>query len=581
MHKLQYEKTSGSIRCMNKALVRNMEPYSLWKQTTVSGCETHHLTDEVPCYEKRFDNVLKFHEPGYAPVKDKSGSYHIDILGNPIYDHRFLRTFGFYDGYAAVETELGWFHILSNGNPVYEGRYAWCGNFQEGFCPVRDQAGNYFHINRNGERLYSQNYRYVGDFKDVIAVVCRDDGTSSHIDTEGKFIHSHWFLQLDVFHKAFARAKDERGWGHIRKDGSPAYSNRFLSIEPFYNGQAHVEDFEGNLLVIDEEGRTIREIVKTPKNWIGNLSGDLVGFWKSETIKLAVELNLLDNLPGSLEEIAAKVLFPKQSLERFLRALWEIGIIEKQDDQWTLTDKGKLLVPKNQAFMVSASLMWSQVQREWAELKEKITTKEIYHHPTFKEATTDEDALQTYRLALKGYAQGDFSDISTWPIWEEHSTVLGLGQTAITVLADILKAHPALKGILLNEDRPLYHVKLEDSIEPRLQQVFSELDKPWNVKADAVLLPRFLHYFPDEEVRQILHRVYDVLPSHGKLYLFEMLLDPLHPAGGLLDLNMLVESGGGLRTLDQWKKLLADAGFFIENHQSLKPHLQLVVGTKS
>ena len=572
---------------MNKALIRNMQPYSLWKQTTVSGCETHHLMDEVPCYEKRFDNVLKFHEPGYAPVKDKIGSYHIDILGNPIYDQRFLRTFGFYEGYAVVETELGWFHILPNGNPAYEERYAWCGNFQEGLSPVRDQAGNYFHINRNGERLYGQNYRYVGDFKDEIAVVCRDNGTSSHIDTEGKFIHSHWYLQLDVFHKGFARAKDERGWFHIKKgrrstpDGLPAYHKRFSSIEPFYNGQAHVEDFEGNLLVIDEEGQTIREISKPQKNWIGNLSGDLVGFWKSETIKLAVELNLLDNLPGSLEEIEAKVMMPRQNLERFLRALWEIGIVEKQDEQWILTEKGNLLVPKNQSFMAFASLMWSEVQNKWPGLKKKLTANEIRHHPTFKEEEIDETSLEIYRCALKGYAQEDFFNISTWPIWEEHSTILGIGQTAITVLADILKAHPALKGTILNENRPIYHVKLEDSVEPRFQQVFSELDKPWDVKADAVLLPRFMHYFPDEEVRQILHRVYDVLPSHGKLYLFEMLLDPFRPAGGLLDLNMLVESGGGLRTLSQWKELLDEAGFIIENYQSIKPHLQLIVGRKS
>jgi hypothetical protein len=565
---------------MNKVLVRNMEPYSLWKKTSVSVCETHHLIDEVPCYEKRFDNVLKFHEPGYAPVTDNSGSYHIDLLGNPIYDQRFIRTFGFYEGYAAVETELGWFHILSNGNPAYEERYAWCGNFQEGFCPVREQSGNYFHITGTGERLYSQSYRYVGDFKDGIAVLCRDDGTSSHIDAQGKFIHSHWFLQLDVFHKAFARAKDERGWFHIRKGGSPAYSNRFLSIEPFYNGQAHVEDFQGNLLVIDEEGQTIREIFKSQKNWIGNLSGDLVGFWKSETIKLAVELNLLDSLPGSLETIEAKIFMPKENLERFLRALWETGVVEKQDEQWILTEKGSLLVPKNQAFMASASLMWSQVQNKWPMLKEKLASNNIRHHPTFKEETTDEDSLEMYRLALKGYAQEDFSDISTWLLWEEHSTILGLGQTAITVLADILKAHPTLKGTILNENRPIYRVKLEDSIKPRLQQIFSELDKSWNVKADAVLLPRFLHYFPDEETRQILHCVYEVLPVHGKLYLFEMLLDPLCSAGGLLDLNMLAESGGGLRTLSKWKELLAEAGFFIEKHQSLKPHLRLVVGTK-
>ena len=560
---------------MNKPLLKDTGTNASWKETTVSPCETHHVIGNMPCYEKRFQNVLKFHDPGYAPVEDSMGSYHIDMAGNPIYPHRFLGTFGFYEGRAAVESKAGWFHILPNGDCAYEERYDWCGNFQEGLCPVRDQAGNYFHITRDGGRPY------VGDFKDAIAVVCREDGKSSHINTQGNFVHSHWYLQLDVFHKGFARAKDERGWFHIKRNGSPGYPKRFSSLEPFYNGQAHAEDFDGNILIIDEEGQTVREIFKPQRNLIGNLSGDLVGFWKSETIKLAVEFNLLEGFPGTLDDLQAKVQIPQPNLERFLRALWEIEIVEKRDDHWILTEKGSLLAPKNQSFMASASLMWSQVQKEWPKLKEKLLANEIHHHPTFKEEARDEKSLEMYRHALKGYAQEDFCDISTWPLWAEHETLLGLGQTAITLLEDILKAPPRLKGVILNEDRPIYHVELEESVKPRLQQVFKPLDKPWDAKADAVLLPRFLHYFPDEEALQILDHVYKVLPSQGKVYLFEMFLDWPHPGGALLDLNMLVESGGGLRTLPQWKDLLGKAGFLIESHQILKTHLQLIVGRKS
>lgn len=587
MYKLQYAQTPGCIKRMNKPLLKNTGPNASWKQTTVSPCETYHVIGNMPCYEKRFQNVLKFHEPGYAPVKDGAGSYHIDMAGNSLYSHRFLKTFGFYEGRAAVESQAGWFHILSNGECAYKERYAWCGNFQEGFCPVRDQEGNYFHINRNGDRIYAQNYRYAGDFKDAIAVVCREDGKSSHIDVQGRFIHSRWYLRLDVFHKAFACAKDEGGWLHIRKDGLPAYSRRFSSVEPFYNGQAYVEDFEGNLFVVNEEGQTVREVFKpqnnrSPKNLIGSLSGDLVGFWKSETIKLAVELNLLESLPGTLDELQTRIQIPRSSVERFLRALWETGIVEKRDDHWILTEKGSLLVPADRSFMASASLMWAQVQKEWGGLKEKLLANEIRHHPTFKEEARDEKSLEIYRHALKGYAWEDFCDISAWPLWVEHETLLGLGQTAITLLAEILKIHPVpLKGIILNEDRPIYHVKLEETVKPRLQQVFKPLDKTWNIKADAVLLPRFLHYFPDEEVSQILDHVYKVLPLQGKLYLFEMLLDPAHPGGGLLDLNMLAESGGGLRTLLQWQELLGKKGFYVEKHQALKTHLHFITGRKS
>lgn len=559
---------------------KSLDPY-LWKKTTISSCETHHLVDNKPLYDSRFVYVLKFHEPGYAPVKDPTGSYHIDISGNALYNCRYIRTFGFYESYAAVESEVGWLHILPNGNSAYEERYAWCGNFQEGLCSVRNQAGNYFHIDFSGKRPYSQSYSYVGDFKDGISVVCTDDGKSTHIDKHGNFVHSIWYPQLDIFHKGFARAKDEQGWFHIRKDGKPAYAERFANLEPFYNGQAHAVDFEGNFLIIDEQGQTIKELYQSSKNVIGELSGDLVGFWKSETIRLSVEFNILDHLPGSLDEIATQVQLPPPNLERVLRALWEIGIVEKKDDHWQLTNKGKPLIPHSESFMAAASIMWSKVQTAWGSLPNKIKAKEIHHHPTFKEETTDKSNLDIYRRALKGYAEEDFNEIALWPVWKEHSTILGMGQTAITLLTNILKAHPSLNGILLNEDKPIYHVDMEEALKPRFQQIFTDIYKPRNIQADAVLLPRFLHYFPDKEASQILGNIHGLLPQLGKVYIFEMVLDPTYPNGSLLDLNMLVEAGGKLRTLAQWKDLLADAGFVMDDYQVLKPHLHLMVGQKT
>ena len=84
--------------------------------------------------KKRFQNVLKYHEPGFAPVLDEEGAYHIDLSGIASYQHRFIRTFGFYQNRAAVETSEGWGHILPNGDFLYPEKYEWCGNFQEGFC---------------------------------------------------------------------------------------------------------------------------------------------------------------------------------------------------------------------------------------------------------------------------------------------------------------------------------------------------------------------------------------------------------------------------------------------------------------
>ena len=60
-----------------------------------------------------------------------------------------------------------------------------------------------------------------------------------------------------------------------------------------------------------------------------------------------------------------------------------------------------------------------------------------------------------------------------------------------------------------------------------------------------------------------------------------MVLDPEQPRGGLLDLNMLAEAGGKLRTLYQWNELLINTGFHMDGCETLKPHLQFMIGRKS
>ena len=84
----------------------------------------------------------------------------------------------------------------------------------------------------------------------------RDDAKHSHIDSGGNLVHGAWFLDLDLFHKNHARARDSGGWHHVDIGGQPLYGARFKYVEPFYNGQARVEGFDGSLLVIDESGET-------------------------------------------------------------------------------------------------------------------------------------------------------------------------------------------------------------------------------------------------------------------------------------------------------------------------------------
>jgi hypothetical protein len=233
-----------------------------WAETRVSACRTHHLREGQPLYAPRFTEVLSFHPPGLAAVKDATGAFHIDAAGHPVYTRRFARTFGFYEGLAAVEAQEGAFHLRPGGTDLYAERYAWCGNYQQGRCTVRQKAGEavYFHLDGTGRPAYPERYAYAGDYREGIAVVQERSGLHLHITLEGQPLNGRRFLDLDVFHKGHARARDSRGWHHVDADGEPLYARRFAAVEPFYNGQARVERKDGALEVLTERGETVCEL---------------------------------------------------------------------------------------------------------------------------------------------------------------------------------------------------------------------------------------------------------------------------------------------------------------------------------
>ena len=205
-----------------------------------------------------YKSILKFHNPGIAPVEDETGWYHVNTDNHAIYSQRYKRTFGYYCGLAAVtDYNSNCFHIDTLGKRVYPENYAFCGNYQEDKCVVRDFENHYFHIDKKGKRIYNESYLYVGDFKDGIACVKQENGMFRHIDEYGRFLNEKEFMDLGVFHKNFAVAKDTDGWFHIDTDGNELYKERYLMIEPFYNGFALVTKFDGNKQIISEKGEKI------------------------------------------------------------------------------------------------------------------------------------------------------------------------------------------------------------------------------------------------------------------------------------------------------------------------------------
>lgn len=231
-----------------------------WKQIEVAPDNTHFTLKGKSVFNKRYIEVLKFHSPGLAPVKDDTGAYHIDASGIELYSERYSRTFGYYCNRAAVIQEKNWFHINQKGAKAYSHLFAWIGNYQEDLCSVRDANNNYFHIDLHGSRIYNQDFVYAGDYKDGFACVKTAAGPYRHIDKNGNYLNEKEFQDLGIFHKNFATAKDSIGWHHIDKSGNQLYRQRYLNIEPFYNGYALVTNFDNQKVIINQSGVGILNI---------------------------------------------------------------------------------------------------------------------------------------------------------------------------------------------------------------------------------------------------------------------------------------------------------------------------------
>ena len=540
-----------------------------WKDSSPALDGTHHLADDGrPLYRTRYKEVLKFHEPGLAPVRDASGAYHITPDGLAAYDARHLRTFGFYEGRAAVHSHDGWSHVLPDGSPLYPERYAWCGNFQESRCAVRGTNGGYFHITSGGAPAYGERYCYAGDFRDEYAVVQRDDGLHSHVDPGGSLLHGRWFLDLEVFHKNHARARDEGGWHHVDPRGEPLYTARFRNVEPFYNGQSRAEGFDGSLAVIGESGETLVELRGPLRSPLEELSADMVGLWKTQTIRAAVELGVFEALPAGAGELERTLQLGESLVPRLMRALTELGLVSSDGSgTYQPTPRGAHLKRSHPVSLADAALLWGgETYLAWSGAVESLRTgrsafRELYGRNMFDWLADRPDKLDACHRAFASYARHDYQSLAASVNFGTHDSIVDAGGGTGELAFALLRAHPGLTATVMDRPEVVSTAVAPADIAERCRFAGCDFFGSWPVKSDAVVLARVLHDWADDDALRILRRAREAMPVGGSLYVAEMVLDDSSGAGGLLDLNMLVVTRGAERTEGQFSDLLAATGF--------------------
>ncbi len=144
----------------------------------------------------------------------------------------------------------------------------------------------------------------------------------------------------------------------------------------------------------------------------------------------------------------------------------------------------------------------------------------------------------------------------------------GFGRTSLGLFKDLVKFKPDVDASVLG-GRLVPHAYLE-GLKIQFIEQLEHLKNHYEV---AIFL-RFLHYFNDEVALNYLKKMHQL--NIQKLMVFETIINDDTPIGGLLDINMIVETGGKLRTIEQWQQLFKQSDYSLVSIEQINPYLTLL-----
>ncbi|KAI3871222.1 hypothetical protein MKW98_015122 [Papaver atlanticum] len=312
----------------------------------------------------------------------------------------------------------------------------------------------------------------------------------------------------------------------------------------------------------------------------------IYGFAASLVLRCVVEIGIPDiikNNNGSitLSELVSKLPIPNVNsdyLYRILRYLVHLNILGQEtcnggaEKVYSLKPVGTLLLKDAETSMVQTILGVAQKEFmvPWHFMKEGLGNgsatafekgmgmdiwKYLESNPDQSQLFNEGMAEET-RLLTKTLIE-DCRDT-----FQGLNSLIDIGGGNGTTIMAIYEAFPHLKCTLYD----LPHVIANSHDYPNIEKVPGDMFKSVP-SAQAILLKCILHDWSDEHCVNILKKCKEAIPKEtGKVIIVDVALeeesqDELTKARLILDMDMLVNTGGRERTADDWEVLFRRAGF--------------------
>ena len=299
------------------------------------------------------------------------------------------------------------------------------------------------------------------------------------------------------------------------------------------------------------------------------------GYWISRMLYEVADLgiaDLIDERPRPAAELAGATGSHPRALYRVLRALAAVGIFaEDADSNFHLTPIGATLrrnAPDSMRAMVLSELAGEHFEA-WTNLAQSVKTSEIAFDHKYGEDVWAYYAKNPERAAIFNESMTNVSENTNAAVVAAYdfSSIKKLVDVAGghgSLMAGVLGANLHLHGVLFDQPHVVNGAQAKLShFADRCAIVGGNMFEEVPSGADAYLMKWIIHDWNDERSLTILKNIHRAMPENGKLLLVEMIVPPSNELhfSKLLDVNMLVMTGGCERTEAEYAELFAQAGF--------------------
>jgi len=300
------------------------------------------------------------------------------------------------------------------------------------------------------------------------------------------------------------------------------------------------------------------------------------GGWVTAIVTTAAQTGLADQLaagPKSADELAGPMKLSAASLHRLMRTLAGLGILTEQEERrFALTPLGEALRTGAPGSARATLLAFNGVLwRGWEKMSYSLETgqpgfDQAMGMPLFEFMGRDATLASHFSEAMVGFHGAEPPAVAKAYDFSYFNTVVDVGGATGNMLATILSSHRGPRGVLYDlphvvGDAPalLASRGVADRVTIESGSFFDTVP----AGADCYVLSHVIHDWNEDKCLTSLGLSRKAIARDGRLLMVEMVLpagDTPHP-GKVLDMVMLVFTGGQERTEAEYGALLGKAGF--------------------